>query len=468
MPQLLSAIRPLYFACPTWLQNVLISAYGARLRVLRYGARQRSVYADLSQSQWQSADQLRSQQVELLTKTVTWAAEQVPFYRDRGLRPMTFRSPEDLLGLPVVRKEDLKQAGKRALADSFRHVKLQEVHTGGTTGLPLTIYCDRPTLQRNYAFFARFRDWAGAPIGARVAVFAGRPVVPPDQRKPPYWRSNWAANTKLFSSYHIGLDTVADYARELARFRPTMIDSYPSSLRPIAEYLIRTGMQAVRPRSIITSSETLSDETRKLIETAFGCPVFDHYGAAEMAAFIGQCERGRYHVNTEFGAVEILCDGRPARPGEAGEVVATGFINPVMPLIRYATGDLAVVGEDGCPCGRRFPVIDRLMGRMDDVIVTPDGRRVGRLDPIFKAVSTMSEARIVQDAVDHVRVEMVLAGPLSASESKTLLGELQVRLGPTMKVTLQAVTKIPRTGLGKLRTVVNLVTPPGVDKVNRA
>lgn len=463
MLQVISAIRPLYFACPTWLQNVLISAYGARLRVLRYGARQRSVYADLMRSQWQSADQLRSLQVERLTRTVGWAAQQVPFYQERGLRSMTFRSTDDLLELPVVRKEDLKQAGKKAIADSFRRVRLQEVHTGGTTGLPLTIYCDRPTLQRNYGFFARFRDWAGAPMGARVAVFAGRPVVPPDQGRPPYWRSNWAANTKLFSSYHISPDTVADYVRELARFSPVMIDSYPSSLRPIAEYLARTGTQTVRPKSIITSSETLSDETRQLLENAFGCPVFDHYGAAEMAAFISQCERGRYHVNSEFGVVEILRDGRPAAPGETGEMVATGFINPVMPLIRYATGDLAVAGDGSCSCGRAFPVIDRILGRQDDVVITPDGRRVGRLDPIFKAVTNLSEARIVQDAVDHVRVEIVLAGPMNSAESGTLVKELSVRLGPTMRVTLQEVAKIPRTRIGKLRTVVNLVSARGGD-----
>ena len=197
-------------------------------------------------------------------------------------------------------------------------------------------------------------------------------------------------------------------------------------------------------------------ETRALIETAFECRVFDHYGAAEMVALITQCESGTYHVNPEFGIVEILVDGRPARPGELGEIVATGFVNPVMPLLRYRTGDLAVPGEGVCSCGRAFPIVAHIEGRRDDVIVCPDGRRVGRLDPIFKAVSSIRETRIVQDAPDHLTVEVVTTAPLAESESGSLLRELANRVGPTMRVDLVRVPRISRTGAGKLRAVVNL------------
>jgi len=185
--------------------------------------------------------------------------------------------------------------------------------------------------------------------------------------------------------------------------------------------------------------------------------VFDHYGAAEMAALVTQCEAGTYHANPEFGIVEVLQDGRPARPGEVGEIVATGFVNPVMPLIRYATGDLAEPGAGRCACGRAFPSLARLEGRTDDVLVTPEGRWIGRLDPIFKGVSSLHETQIVQDRTDHVRVDVVPVAAFTDGERDALVHALRQRLGPSMQIDVVQVGRIPRTAAGKFPAVVNLV-----------
>jgi phenylacetate-CoA ligase len=141
-----------------------------------------------------------------------------------------------------------------------------------------------------------------------------------------------------------------------------------------------------------------------------------------------------------------------------GEIVATGFINPVMPFVRYATGDFAVRGGSSCRCGRGFPILARIVGRMDDVLVTPEGRMVGRLDPVFKAVSSITETRIVQDEVDHVRAEWVGDRMLTDGEAASLRAELRSRLGPSMRIDLVRVPRIARTAGGKFRSVVNLVT----------
>jgi len=196
--------------------------------------------------------------------------------------------------------------------------------------------------------------------------------------------------------------------------------------------------------------------------------VFDHYGGAEMAALVAQCEEGTYHVAPEFGVVEILKDGRPVAPGECGEIVATGFINPVMPLIRYCTGDYGVVGSGVCPCGRAGDTLERIEGRMDDVIVTPEGNLVGRRDPIFKAVSSLRETQIIQDAADHVRVEIVASDAFSATMERELEAQLRARLGPTMRIHIIRVPSIERTGRGKLRTTVNLVYPRSPNGVVQA
>ena len=445
-----------YAGAPVWMQNLLVSAYGARLRRLRYGETGHETLAWLRKAQWLPAAEVREYQLSALTEVVARAASDVPFYRQRGLEGIDFESFDQLREIPVLTKSEVQRADREMISRAYRSRRLTEVHTGGTTGKPLAIYCDSETLQRNYAFFTRFKEWAGIYDGTRVATFAGRTVVPPGAREP-YWRHNRAANTLLFSSYHISQATLPAYVKALAEFGPSLIDSYPSSIEPIARYMLREGITTVRPRAVITSSETLFPAVRSLIARAFDSRVFDHYGGAEMAALIAQCERGTYHVAPEFGVVEILADGRQVAAGGRGEIVATGFINPVMPLIRYATGDYGVLGAGECPCGRAGQTLSHIEGRMDDVIVTPEGYLVGRLDPIFKAVSSLSETRIVQDAFDHVRVEIVVVGVFTPQMERELAGQLRARLGDSMRIDIVRVPAIERTASGKLRTTVNLV-----------
>lgn len=448
----------LYFASPIPLQHLMVSAYGFRLRYLRYGALQRRTLAELRRSQWRPREELQAMQLAKLNELLRHAWETVPFYRDRGPAPGPLTSLEELSTLPLLRKDDLRTRETQLVSAAYRRSRILEIHTGGTTGKPLSIHCDRATLQRNYAFYGRLREWAGVEPGegARVATFAGRTVVTPDADRPPFWRWNAAANTMLFSSYHIGPATLGAYVARLATLQPDLIDSYPSSLEPIARYMADHGIRAIRPRAVITSSETLDAGQRDLIGAAFGCPVFDHYGAAEMTALVTQCAAGSYHVNPEFGVVEVVHDGRTARPGESGEIVATGFINPVMPLIRYVTGDVAVQGEEGCACGREFPILGQVSGRRDDTLVTPEGRLIGRLDPIFKSVRSLYETQIVQDAWDHILVKMVAPNGLPPAEEESLLRELRHRLGPSMRIDTELVPRIPRTAAGKFRAVVNL------------
>lgn len=444
-----------YYSLPVALQNLAISAYGWRLRKLRYGKEHDRCLAELRATQAENMEQIRSRQLRELNRVLQHARNSVPYYaEDAPLPHGPLTDIGQIESLPILSKDMLRSLGTRLVSRTATQSELIEVHTGGTTGKPLTIYCDRSALQRNYAFFSRFREWAGAGGRVKTATFAGRTLVSADRRTPPFWRYNRAMRQLLFSSYHISQETIPAYVQGLSRFDPDLLDSYPSSLRPIARYLLDRGIDGIRPRAVITSSETLDDATRELIERAFGCRVFDHYGAAEMAAFVTQCEAGTYHVNHEFGIVEILRDGVATRPGETGEIFATGFINPVMPLIRYATGDRAAWGAAPCPCGRHMPGIQRLEGRMDDVLITPAGRLIGRLDPIFKSIEGVFETRIVQDRIDHVRIEVVPAEGYTRAEGERLVSELQRRLGPDVDIDIVEVTRIPRAASGKLRTVV--------------
>ncbi len=155
-------------------------------------------------------------------------------------------------------------------------------------------------------------------------------------------------------------------------------------------------------------------------------------------------------------------DGSTARPGETGHLVATGLINSAQPLIRYRVGDRLRLDEaSSCECGRSLPIVAAIEGRSDDVIVTPDGRQIGRLDPIFKGELPIVEAQIIQEAKDRVRLRYVAAEQAGGADLDQQLQKLVVdRLGGGMHVEVEQVVEIERDSRGKFRAVISAVLPP--------
>src|SRR5690606_5116313 len=167
-------------------------------------------------------------------------------------------------------------------------------------------------------------------------------------------------------------------------------------------------------------------------------------------------EHGTLHSMPEYGILEVI----PQAGAEnivGGDIVATGFINPAMPLLRYRMGDQAIPADRTCPCGRNFPAVEQLLGRIDDVILTPDGARIGRLDPIFKGAQGIIECQIVQDKLDTVIVRAVLSEGHGKEALDPVVTQLKRRLPGTMTVLTEIVGSLPRTKGGKLRAVVSTV-----------
>jgi phenylacetate-CoA ligase len=234
-----------------------------------------------------------------------------------------------------------------------------------------------------------------------------------------------------------------------------VIDSYPSSIAYLAEVARDCGIASAQPRAVITSSETLTDSQRAAITEAFRTRVFDQYGSAEQVSFISQCEAGSYHVHPEYGITEFVPIDHA--PSGARAIVATGFTNYAMPLLRYRTGDLATPTTGRCECGRAFPMVEHIVGRMDDLLVTPQGRRVGRLDPIFKGLQCVRRAQIVQDARDHVLVRIVPGAGFDDEATRSIRHELAKRLGDDVAIGFQVVDELAPGAGGKVRAVVSMV-----------
>jgi phenylacetate-CoA ligase len=207
----------------------------------------------------------------------------------------------------------------------------------------------------------------------------------------------------------------------------------------------------VRPKAIMVSSETLYDAQRAEIEKAFGCRVFDGYSLGEQVVFISQCPEGSMHISSEYGVVELV-----ERNG-AQEIVATGLMNPAMPLLRYRTGDTALP-DDGapCKCGRGLPTVRSLVGRIDDMVATPEGAAVGPapLSLAFQAIPELREAQIAKSSPAAITVSLVVTPSFGPTNEALVHSELHKRLGHRIKIDVKYVDAIPKTVSGKQQLIV--------------
>jgi len=202
---------------------------------------------------------------------------------------------------------------------------------------------------------------------------------------------------------------------------------------------------------------------------AFRARPYEEFGAVENCVLATECERGRLHVNPDFGILEILDGaGRPAPPGQPGRMVCTGLANRTQPLIRYEIGDMGAWSTEPCPCGRsHLPVLEQIVGRLEDVIIGRDGRATVRFHGLFINLPNVLEGQVIQEELDRIRVRVVPRAELSAAEVETIRRRLaDERLGP-MHVEVEAVPHIERTERGKFRAVINRLPREVIERALR-
>lgn len=458
-----SLVEKMYFNSPIFIQNIVTSIYGYKLYLERYLGNHDKYLKQLLESQWYSQKKIDKLVNENFNYIFQYATKNVPYYKklvtNGDINVTEINNVSDITKLPIIRKEDIRNKPEEFLSQEFKKNKLISINTSGTTGKTLTIYVDRNSRRYSYAFYSRLKNWAGVNGKQKNITFAGRTIVPPDSKIPPFWRTNNAWNNYLFSSYHLSAENMRFYVAEMQKIQPYFIDSYPSSIYTIAKYMEENNIDDIHPKAIITSSETLFDSQRKVIEEVFNCPVFDQYGSAEQVVFISQCEKGNYHVHPEYGIVEFLReDGSTAEPGENARLICTGFTNNAMPLLRYDIGDTGILSTKKCTCGRNFPVIEKIVGRTDDILITKDGRQIGRLDPVFKGLKTIKEAQIIQEDYEKIILKIIPGVGYKNSDAQNIIWELKKRLGEKTEINVKEVSEIPRSANGKFRAVISEVT----------
>lgn len=456
----------LFHRLPPCGRDFAASAHGFYLRCRRYGPETDRLVAEAREREHWSPERLQQWQYAQTAELLGKAAELVPYYREHWQRRRAGgdRSSTSLLSnWPLLRKEQVRRTPEAFVMEGAANPHFRIEHTSGTTATPLRLWVSRETDRRWYACMeARWRGWYGLSRRDRWGILGGQLVAPIEQKKPPFWVWNAGLNQLYLSSYHLAPETCAAYVKALRQHRLVYLWGYASALCNLAAMIAQQGLEAPQYKVVISNAEPLFAHQRELISKVFGCAVRDTYGMSEFVGGASECDHGKLHLWPEAGVVEVLADesDEPVPWGTVGRLVCTGLTNQQMPLIRYEVGDRGAIAppDHRCACGRTLPILLSVEGRSDDVILTADGRRIGRLDPVFKSDMPIREAQVIQESLDHIRLLVVPGEGFSPSTERHLAGALQERVG-RVRIEVKLVTAIPRSANGKFRAVISRVKP---------
>jgi len=449
-----------YGRLPVPLQHVAVTAFGYAWRQRRLGGRFRE-YRDGFAERIGHPERVASWQAKRLREVLAVAWE-APHYRAAfqaaGLTPADLAAlhPDDLSRLPVIDKDSVRRAPESFCPGGAPARGAAAFSTSGSTGTPLTLYNDRDDLRRSFALTdAWYGEFAGVTYALPRATFSGRRVEPASDSDGPFHRYNLAERQVYFSPYHLGPATIARYVEALQRHRPLWMTGYAGAINDFARLAIEQGLACPPLRAVITAAEPVPPGLREHVRRVFGCATYEEYGLAEHVCFALECDHGSLHVAEDAGLVEILReDGSPCAEGEVGEIVGTGFLCDSQPLIRYRTGDLASARRQTCGCGRTTLVLLGLEGRVDDVVVGADGRRVGRLSHVPKGLPGVLAMQFVQERPGAVVARAVCEGMLQPGVSDEIRRRLADRLGSATEIEVEQVSSLERTARGKIRGVI--------------
>ena len=451
----------LYRRMPVLAQHAAVSLYGVYWHWLRFGPGFRRAANEYRRRERFSAEEWRAWQQRRVADLLSMAATEVPYYRDAWTASQKAAARAGRLDeIPLLEKEPLR-AYPEAFLREGRRPRRYSFLTSGSTGTPIVSIWTAAEIRDSLALReTRSARWAGVSFSVARATFSGRLVEPDPQSEGPFYRFNLVERQVYLSAFHLRPDTASTYVDALRRHHVRWLTGYAVSYYILARYILEQRLEAPTLRAVITTSEKVTTEMRRVMESAYGCRVYEEYSTVESALFASDCEAGRLHVSPDAGIVELLKgDGSPCGPGEVGEVVATCLSRDYQPLIRFRVGDLAQWASQSCECGRSMPVLKEVVGRVEDVVTGPDGRQMVRFHGIFVDQPHVREGQVVQETLHRIRVKVVPLDGFGPRDIDDIVGRVRQRLGPEVEVIVETLVEIPRTAAGKFRAVVSEVEP---------
>jgi len=425
-----------------------------------------SYWRELEATQYLPEEVLRDHQWTRLRELLTYVHDHNAFYRKRfqqnGIEYNSIMNPEDFARIPVLEKKEIKENIELMISDGYCIRDLIKLKTGGSTGKSLEFFISEECSEMRNACARRHDRWSGWEVGEPFAALWGNPVIPSDLRSR---FLSWLLKPGIcLDTMNITDDTIMRFAEECNRVKPTLLFGHAHSIFLLAEYMKRMGIDTIRPRAIISTSMMLMPHERKCIEEVFGFKVTDRYGCEEVSLIASECERHEgMHLNIEHLFIEFIReDGRPAGPGEYGNIIVTDLMNRAMPFIRYKVDDMGEPSNRRCSCGRGMPLMERVVGRTADFLIRQDGSRVAGVSLIENTLTRIpgiDQMQIIQKDIDYIIINLVDGPGYSSKSQEELIKYMENQFGRQVKVEVCRVSHIPSERNGKFRFSICMVSP---------
>lgn len=418
---------------------------------------------NLERTQWLSAEQIRQIQVERLGQLLRHAQQHVPYYHELfeqiGFDSNNVESLDVLHQLPFL--------DKAVIRENYQKLKsnipsgLAKFNTGGSSGQPLNFFIGIERVSHDVAAKWRATRWWGVDIGDPEIVVWGSPIELGAQDKVRLIRDK-LLRTRLLPAFELSNEKLLNFLQEIKRVKPKMLFGYPSALARIAKYAIEEGIDMTQAGVKVTfvTSEYLYNEQRELIEKCFACPVANGYGGRDAGFIAHECPAGNMHITAEDIVVEIIdSDGEVLKNGQPGEIVVTHLATSGYPFIRYKTGDVGILDDKTCSCGRGLPLLKEIQGRTSDFVVSQAGSVIhgSALRYILREFTNILEYKIIQETIELTRVMLAVDSSFDRENEKQVIAGFKTSLGEAVEIKIEYVDKVPAEKSGKFRFVISHV-----------
>tara|TARA_Y100000593_G_scaffold92797_1_gene185573 strand:+ start:2717 stop:4054 length:1338 start_codon:yes stop_codon:yes gene_type:complete len=414
----------------------------------RYGRVFTETFNSLMESRSWSRQRLLDFQYEKFKEMMTHCYNNVPYYKkvmdERGLLPESFKSVEDISLMPILTKDIIRENFNDLIASNMKHRNTVEFRTSGSTGKKLIFLGTDDVFKKEAAFVLRaFKDH-GATMYDKPSVWLRR-YVPKDKNSSLYHYDHELRRLYM-SAYHLNNNTVKEYVDQINSKKYHTLVGYPSSIFILACLCEEVGIGLDHIQAIHVASEKMLAEWSEKIEAVFGITPKAHYGMQEKVVFHHQtADHSMYYENLEYGVTELV--------DEQGQnvIVGTGFINKLMPFIRYKTSD---VGVPNVETNTTFKLID-IEGRCDDILISSDNSLLPGVNfyTMMYKIDGVKMFQIRQKVNRDVTVLIVPNDKFKNETKDKILSGLHARLG-NLPIIIKKVNSIQRSSTtGKIRNI---------------
>ena len=423
-----------------------------------------TVRKNLEKSQWFSSGEIEKLQITKLKDFLTIVGRDVPYYREifeaTGFEPSNITNLDELTKIPLVGKKEIRSNTERLKSDNAE--SLARYNTGGSSGEPLVFFIGKDRVTHDVAAKWRATRWWGVDIGDPEIVIWGSPVELGSQDIIKMLRDK-VIRSHLVPAFEMSEKNLDGFIQQIKTIRPKMLFGYPSALAHIASHAEKKGVtfSELDIKVAFVTSEKLYDHQREIIERMFACPVANGYGGRDAGFIAHQCPLGSMHISAEDIIVEIInSKGQVLPKGESGEIVVTHLATQDFPFIRYRTGDVGVLSDETCLCGRGLPILKEIQGRKNDFVVAQNGTVMhgGALTYILRGLDGLAAFKVIQETKDKIIIQIVRDDDFNHEQLGFIKQEFKKRLGEKVEVIFEFLNEIKKEKSGKFRYVISKVT----------